>query len=319
MSTSPVNVNSAGASPLSITGLGSGLNTTAIIGALMAAERAPMTRLAHAQEKLQGDQSALRAIQGSLRELSTSVSEFGLPSLYESAQSVTSSEPARIAAVATVGAVIGGHEVEVTQLATAAQRAFTFTSPAAEDKITINGKEYAVKPGETARELAASINSDSTSTVYASAQENGTIVLSNRTTGAGAEFITVADPGGTLAEVAGSAREGKNAEYKVDGIAGTSTSNTVTEAIAGVTLTLTGLTPGGPVTIDVTPAGAQHERDRSAGPGLREAVQRDGLGGPEAARDEAAREGILHRTGHRQPLRRPGTRRTAHQHAPGDV
>ena len=255
MSTSAANINSAGASPLSLTGLASGLNTTAIISALMGAERAPVTRLTHTQEKLQGDQTALRTIQGSLRELSTSVSEFGLPSLYESAQSVTSSEPTRIAAVATLGAVIGGHEVEVTQLATSAQRAFTFTSPAAEDKITVDGHEYAVKPGETARELAASINSDSSSTVYASAQENGTIVLSNRATGSGAEFIKLTDPGATLVEVAGSAREGKNAEYKVDGVAGTATSNTVTEAIAGVTLTLTGLTPGGPVTIDVKPPG----------------------------------------------------------------
>jgi flagellar hook-associated protein 2 len=256
MSTNPVSVNSAGASPLSITGLASGLNTTAIISALMGAERAPVTRLTHTQEKLQGDQSALRAIQNSLQQLSSSVSEFALPSLYESAQSVTSSEPTRIAAVATLGAVIGGHEVEVTQLATSSQRAFTFTSPAAEEKITIDGHEYAVKPAETARELAASINSDSTSTVYASAQENGTIVLSSRKTGnTGAEFVKVTDPGTALVEVAGGAHEGKNAEYKVDGVAGTSASNTVTEAIAGVTLTLTGLTSGGPVTIDVKPPG----------------------------------------------------------------
>ncbi len=149
-----------------------------------------------------------------------------------------------------------GTRSKSTQLATAAQRAFTFTSPAAEQKITIGGVEYELKAGETSKELAAAINSDSSSTVYASAQEDGTIVLSTRTTGnTGAEFVNVS-AAGVLAEVAGSAREGRNAEFTVDGVAGTSASNTVTNAIAGVTLTLTGLTSGDPVTIDVQPPGA---------------------------------------------------------------
>ena len=246
MSTSGLSVNSAAGSPLSITGLASGLDTSAIVSALMGVEREPVTRLTQSQEKLQGDQSALAAIQTSLQQLTLAVSEFALPTLYESAQSVSSSQPTLIAATASVGAVVGGHEVEVTQLATAAQRAFTFTSPAAEQKITIGGVEYELKAGETSKELAAAINSDSSSTVYASAQEDGTIVLSTRTTGnTGAEFVNVS-AAGVLAEVAGSAREGRNAEFTVDGVAGTSASNTVTNAIAGVTLTLTGLTSGDP-------------------------------------------------------------------------
>jgi flagellar hook-associated protein 2 len=256
VSTSGLSVNSAAGSPLSITGLASGLDTSAIVSALMGVEREPVTRLTQSQEKLQGDQSALAAIQTSLQQLTLAVSEFALPTLYESAQSVSSSQPTLIAATASVGAVVGGHEVEVTQLATAAQRAFTFTSPAAEQKITIGGVEYELKAGETSKELAAAINSDSSSTVYASAQEDGTIVLSTRTTGnTGAEFVNVS-AAGVLAEVAGSAREGRNAEFTVDGVAGTSASNTVTNAIAGVTLTLTGLTSGDPVTIDVQPPGA---------------------------------------------------------------
>jgi flagellar hook-associated protein 2 len=53
--------------------------------------------------------------------------------------------------------------------------------------------------------------------------------------------------------VAGSAKEGKDAEFTIDGEKGTSSSNTVTDAIAGVTLTLNSLTPSGPVTLDVKP------------------------------------------------------------------
>ncbi len=250
-------VSSAAGSPISISGLASGLDTSSIISALMAAEREPVTRLTDAQEKLQGQQKELASIQSSLQQLALAASEFSMPSLFESSQAVTSSEPTRVSAATSSGAGIGGYEVEVTQLANSAQRTFTFTSPAAEDTLTIDGNSFTVKAGESAKELANAINSDSSATVYAAVLEGGTLVLSNRATGnTGTEFIAVADPGATLVEKAGTAKEGKNAEYSVDGVAGTSTSNTVTNAIAGVTLTLGGLTTTGPVTIDVQAPGA---------------------------------------------------------------
>jgi flagellar hook-associated protein 2 len=258
MSTSGISLNSTTGSPLSVTGLASGLDTTEIIAALMAAEREPVTRLTDEQEKLQGDQQQLQTIQSSLQQLTLTASEFSLPTSFESTQTVTSSDPSLISAAASVGAVVGGHEVEVTQLATAAQRTFTFTSPASEDKITIDGHELTLKAGETAKEFATAVNADSSATVYAAALENGTVVLSDRATGnTGTEFIKVSDSGGALTEKAELAREGKDAEFKVDGIAGTSASNTLTDAIGGVTLTLNGLTTAatGPVTVDVQAPG----------------------------------------------------------------
>jgi flagellar hook-associated protein 2 len=93
--------------------------------------------------------------------------------------------------------------------------------------------------------------------VYAAALENGRIVLSSRETGATeGGFIEVQDAGGTLVEVEKTAKEGKDAEFSVDGVAGTASSNTVTTAIPGVTLTLQGITSSGPVTIDVQPPSA---------------------------------------------------------------
>jgi flagellar hook-associated protein 2 len=256
MSSSGISVDSAAGAPLSITGLGSGLDTTSIISAMMAAERAPVTHLSDEQMKVQAQQTALKGIQSSLQQLAFAASEFTLPSLFESSQAVTSSEPLRVSATTSTGAGIGGYEVEVTQLANSAQRTFTFTSPEAEDTVTIDGQEYALKAGASAKELASKINSSSTATVYAAALENGTVVLSSRSTGnTGTEFIQVSDTGGALSEVVGTAKEGKDAEFTVDGVAGTSSSNTVTTAIAGVTLSLEGLTPSGPVTIDVQAPG----------------------------------------------------------------
>jgi len=248
-------VGGGGSSPITFSGLASGLNTSSIISALLSVEREPITRLSNHQERLQAGQQELRSIQSSLQQLAFAASEFTLPSSFESSQTVTSSEPLRVSATTTTGAGVGGHEVEVKQLANSAQRTFAFTSPAAEDAITIDGHEYKLKAGGSAQELAGKINSDSSGTVYAAVLEGGKIVLSNRATGAGAEFIKVTDPGGALVEQAGTAKEGKNAEYTVDGVAGSSTSNTIANAIPGVTLNLLGLTTTGPVTIDVQAPG----------------------------------------------------------------
>jgi len=254
MSTSGLSVGSSTSSPITITGLASGLETTKIIAALMGAEREPVTRLTDEEAKLAAEQTQLSSIQSSLQQLAFSASEFSLPSLFESAQSVTSSEPQRVSASSSSGAGVGGYEVTVTRLANSSQRSFTFTSPVGEQTLTIEGQEFKLKAGESAKELASSINTNSTATVYAAVLENGTLVLSSRATGnTGPEFIKVS--GAALTEVAGAAKEGRNAEFEVDGVAGTSSSNTVTSAIPGVTLTLGGLTPNGPVTIDVEPPG----------------------------------------------------------------
>ncbi|HXD55646.1 MAG TPA: flagellar filament capping protein FliD [Solirubrobacteraceae bacterium] len=251
MSTSSI---SSSGSAIQFSGLASGLDTHSIIEALLAAEKVPVTRLTNQQEKLVGQQGILSTLQSKLQQLTFSAFEFELPSLFEGHQSVTSSEPSRVTATITSGAGVGGYQVEVTQLANSAQRSFAFTSPTAEDTITIDGREYTFKAGATAKEVAAKINSDGKGTVFAAVQGEGTIVLSSRTTGVtGGEYIKVTDEGETLVEKEGSAKEGRNAEYKVDGVAGTSTTNTLTEAIPGVTLTLGALTSAGAVTIAVQP------------------------------------------------------------------
>jgi flagellar hook-associated protein 2 len=254
MSTSGLQVSSTAGAPITISGLASGLNTSAIISALMGVEREPVVHMTDEQAKLSAEQAQLTSIQGSLQQLSFAAGEFILPSLYESSQSATSSEPTRVEASVTGGAPIGGYEVEVTQLANSAQRTFTFTSPSSEETITIDGQEFTLQAGETAKGLESAINASGTATVYAAVLEGETIVLSNRATGStGGEFIDVT--GAALTEKAGSAKEGVDAEYTIDGVKETSSSNIVSNAIAGVTLTLTGLTPQGPVTIDVQPPG----------------------------------------------------------------
>ena len=91
-------------------------------------------------------------------------------------------------------------------------------------------------------------------------------MLSNRNTGdTGAGFIQVSGASGALTEQAGRAKQGQDALYSVDGVAGSSSSNVVTAAIPGVTLTLTGVTTtSGPVTVNVSAPAADASRVESA-------------------------------------------------------
>jgi flagellar hook-associated protein 2 len=248
-------IGSSTGAPLNITGLESGLNTGEIISALLGVERAPITHLTDEQTKLEGQREQLQSFRTSLNQLTYAAQELASPTLFHDTQTVSSSDTNQVTATSSSGAAIGGYELEVKQLANSAQRTFTFTSPAEAQTLTIDGQEIEVAAGASAQTLANTINADSKATVYAAAVNGETLVLSTRATGAsGSEFIQVADAGGALVEQAGLAKEGRDAEYSVDGVAASATSNTVTNAIPGVTLNLLALTTtSGPVTIDVQP------------------------------------------------------------------
>ena len=241
--------------PLKISGLGSGLKTEEIINAIIGSERQPVVRLTEEEAIQAAQERTLRSLQGSLQQLSFSAGELSSPTLFATNQAATSSEPAKVSATVSSGAGVGGYEVNVTKLANSAQRTFTFKSPEAEDKITIDGHETTLKAGGSISELVNAINADSESTVYAAAVNSETLVLSDRETGARSEgYIAVSDTAEALTEREGTARAGQNAEYTIDGVAGTSKTNKLTEAIPGVTLTLNAVTTvSGPVTIDVSP------------------------------------------------------------------
>lgn len=251
-------IGSSAAAPIAFNGLASGLNTGEIIQALLNVEREPITRLGDQQTTLEGQRTELQSLQSSLTQLGFDAQELGSPTLFKSSQSVTSSEPSRVSAATSAGAAVGGYEVEVTQLANSGQRTFTFKSPAAAEKVTIDGLEIEVAAGATVQDFVDEINANSSATVYAAALGEASVVLSTRETGAtGAGFIAVSDPGETLVEQAALAKEGRDAEYAIDGVKATSASNKLTGAIPGVTLELKALTTtGGPVTVDVQPPAA---------------------------------------------------------------
>lgn len=240
---------------LNIGGLASGLDTNSIIDQLMAIERLPRTRLDAKASLLTAKQSVLADFQSRLRSVESAAQGLRSVGLWAQAQTTSSSDPTRLSAaiVAGSGAGVGGYQVEVAQLANAAQRTYSFVSPASAGTITIDGHDTAVAANATIGDVVSAINSDSSATVYAAATDRGTLVLSARTTGdTGTGFIAVTDGTGALTEQTGKAKQGRDAQFIVDGVAGSSTSNEVTNAIAGVRLSLRGVTTvSGPITVSV--------------------------------------------------------------------
>lgn len=247
------------ATPLvNIGGLASGLDTNAIVAQMMQIERVPRTKLdtkaalvTARQNLLQDFQSRLRAVEAAARDLRSAT-------LWSQSQTVETSDPTRVRAAIGVGAGVGGYQVEVTQLANSAQRTYAFTAPAAAGTIAIDGHDTAVAADATIDDVIAAINGDSDATVWAAKTDDGTLVLSSRRTGdTGTGFIAVTDGSGALAENVARAKQGRDALFTVDGVAGSSSTNETSAAIPGVRLTLSGVTTvSGPVTVTVGAPGA---------------------------------------------------------------
>src|ERR1700749_1772419 len=159
----------SGSSSLQITGLASGLDTNQIISEEMAIFQQPVTNLQNQQSGLTAMNKELTSIQSELQTLSSDALAVGDPTLFETSQSVTSSDSTRVTASSSSGAGVGGYQVSVSQLANSAQATYGFTSPTSDDNITVNGSPYTIKAGESIQDFVDSINADQSGTVFAAA------------------------------------------------------------------------------------------------------------------------------------------------------
>ena len=254
-----------GNSPLQITGLASGLDTNSIISELMSIAKQPLTALQNQQSGITALNTNLTAIQSALQGLATNAQALSSTSLFAPSQTVSSQDASLVAATAVsgVGAVVGGYQVAVSQMATASQATYSFASQSTPNTITVtpstNGtagsaQTYNLAANATAQDLANAVNADQNGSVWGTVV-NGDLVFSDRTTGAPSSF-NVSDSAGSMA-LQGTATAGTNAIYSINGkTQPTSPSNTINNAIPGVNLTLGGITTGmagGGVNITVSP------------------------------------------------------------------
>ncbi len=263
-------------SALQITGLASGLDTNAVITALMAAQQQQVTNLQNQQSGITALNSQLTSIQTAMQTVADDAQALGNPSLFANAQTITSTNSTLIGATATssAGAVVGSYSIGVTALASASQETFTFNSPSSADTITIGGQQYNLAAGASADTLVSAINSDPNGKAWATVTQEGTnggpatVVLSDRQTGvpAGNDLEPTS---GTSLSGGTNYIAGTDAEYTLNGSGPYySSSNTISGAslggtgqptqgqgaqqtIPGVTVSLNGVTGSTPVTVTV--------------------------------------------------------------------
>lgn len=231
---------------IALTGLASGLDVESIISKLMEVERAPKARLEKREGQVKARGEMLRDIQAKLQTVSDAAGALRSVGVWSEVQSVESSDPTRVAAKRLSGTGPGGYQIEVAQLASAEQRTFAFTASGSASQLTINGVTVELGAGATLEEAAQTINANSETGVYAVAS-GGKLILSSRETGA---EHTISAGGATIEEEAAKLKAGRDAEYSVDGVAATSSSNLIGEAVPGLELTLKSPTSG-PVTVTV--------------------------------------------------------------------
>ena len=246
---------------ISSTGIGSGLKIDDLVSQLVAAERsAGQTRIDNKKTRLTEQFSAMATLMGGMSAFQSSLNALVSAGSFTS-RKVSVSDEAAFTAKATGSAAAGTYDVQVEQLAKAAQLgsdAFASASTAVGTgtlTISVGASTFTIEVGESGKSLASirdAINkSSSNKGVQASllTDVEGThLVLTSTKTGAdhalkvaasggdGGLSKLVYDPNGTQNMELRS--EAKDAIVFVSGYEIHSDSNTVSNAIEGVTLTL---------------------------------------------------------------------------------
>jgi flagellar hook-associated protein 2 len=263
-----------------ISGLASGMEIDKTIAEIMRGHRIPVDRKIQKRTVTEWQRDQYREMNKLLKQLDESTFDsIGKPGSFN-IKKATSSNEMLISASAGLDAESGVKTIEVTQLAVAEKWKATTAPIEQMDKLlkdipgfdATNKLAFAVtKPdGSTSNveiefdpakdTLASLMNKINSSGLGVKAtMKNGVYEITNRSTGEGADIKLTNDNAANLfnkigftnsttnASLSGKQNIGKNAEFTLNGVAMTKTSNTFTED--EVTYTLKGLTHGNAVTV----------------------------------------------------------------------
>ncbi|MER2553588.1 MAG: flagellar filament capping protein FliD [Thauera sp.] len=247
---------------ISAAGVGSGLDVGSIINQLMAVERQPLSRLESQQKSYQSKLSAFGQVQSAMSKLQDAATALSKSTTF-SATTATAGDTKAFTVGSTASAQTGSYNIEVTQLARAQRTATSATtapdlSGGGSLTITLGAgapKTVNLADGGTLQDLRDAINSADAG-VSAQIINNGTVnqlVISSKETGAANAFKLAGsgglselsfDPAATPSADMVAVQQAKDAMLSIDGLAITRGSNTVSDAIEGVTLTLSKPTDG---------------------------------------------------------------------------
>lgn len=255
---------------LSTQGVGSGLDIAGIVSKIMTIERQPWVKMGTAQVEMQAQLSAYGQLKSVVSQFQTTVSDLSDPTKFK-ATKATSSDAKILTATGSADASAGSYSIEVKRLAethrliagtTFADTGTTKIGAAGDTMaITVGTKSFMIEIGnKTLDEIRTAINSSSANTgVTASTIKDASgyhLSLSAKSTGSAnlldVKFHTLADPVTdqpdpfALATIntdrngsGGFTSADLDAELKLENtFSVTSSSNSVTDVISGLTLDL---------------------------------------------------------------------------------
>jgi len=243
---------------LSALGVGSGLDVNNILTQLMAIERMPQQRLMNQQKTIESQISALGRVKSVLDNFKTASAALSkAENLYSFKGELSDASVARVTGGA--GAVAGNYRLEISKLAThhkvASDPGFAPPSTSGTLEIQFGSNtpiSIALDAGASLNDVRDAINSAKAgvSATIINGDDGPQLMISSDESGAAKQF-TVTGTGGFSSLNFETKETAQDAELKIDNIAITSASNTVKDAITGITLELTATTSA-PVSLKVT-------------------------------------------------------------------
>jgi flagellar hook-associated protein 2 len=260
-------------SPITFSGFNK-IDFNMILNAVMTQERAPLTALETQKKALDTQTTAFATLATKLGKLESAAKDLA-GGTAQSVLSGTSSDDTAVGISSVTGSLAGTYDVVVSRLASAQVTASGNTYTAVDAPLMTGGTlsltrgadtpvDIAFTGSMTLSDLAEAINAEDDAPVTAAVVQTAPgayrLVLTGKSTGT-ENAVTVAvnktqptDPDPTLTFGA-NAVNADDASFTVNGLAITSTSNTVTDVVPGATLTLKKADATKTVTIDVEKSG----------------------------------------------------------------
>jgi flagellar hook-associated protein 2 len=255
---------------------GQGINVSSVVDQIISEQSGQLSVWQGQQTNFATQDGLLQGEENNLTNLQTAVAALADPTGALTAQAATSSNPAVVTATAQSSAIAGTHQIEVTSLATTgtlytnpvtagANASFLASGQTTGDiQLQVGGaggatRDIAITQGsnDTLNTLASYINTQSTANnwgVTASVVSDASgsrLSVQSQNSGSGGALAITNNSNTTLSFA--TPQGGTNAVLTIDGVPFSSTTNTVTGAIQGVTLNLVSQSPGNPVQLTVAP------------------------------------------------------------------
>ena len=240
---------------------GAGIDVSSIVDQIIFAEQAPERIWQQQQIVLAAQTSSLNSLSSGVNALKAKVQALSDLSGAFAAQVATSSQPDLVTVSAQSNAAAGVHTLIINHLATVSSY---YTEPVASSSTTLAHGTFTLASGQGTSLIAIDASNDTLDklSAYINANNYGVqasvindadgarLALLSKTSGLPGDLSVTLNGAGLVFQ---KSADGINASFSLDGVPLSSTTNTVSSPLPGVTLNLLAANPAKPVTISVGP------------------------------------------------------------------